>query len=100
MQGGQVFYAPEVAAAVLSDPEYGEAQARFLPDLLRFDGPVRAVIGTCDYVDLGPSVWPALVPQLADGELSVVDGAGHSLWMDRPDAFAAALRAALDAATR
>ena len=100
MQGGQVFYAPEVASAVLSDPAYAEAQARFLPDLLAFGGPVRVVIGTCDYVDLGPAVWPALAPQLGDGALAVVEGAGHSLWMDRPEAFARALRAALEDATR
>ena len=100
MQGGQVFYAPSVARAVLSDPELDAAQARFLPALRAFAGPVRVVIGTCDYVDLGPLLWPRLVPSLPDARLDVVDGAGHSAWLDRPEAFTAALVSALDAATR
>lgn len=99
MQGGQIFYDPAPARAILGDPAFEEAVAGFWPALRAFGGPVRVVIGTCDYVDPGPAVWPRVVDRLPDAELAVVEGAGHSLWMDRPEAFARALRAALDDAT-
>ena len=99
MQGGQVFYDGDVAGAVLSDPAYETHQAAFWPALQAFRGPIRVVMGTCDYVDAGPAVWPHVVSRLHDASLAVVDGAGHSLWMDRPDAFVAAARAALAEAT-
>ena len=99
MQGGQIFYDPAPAQAILGDPGYEAATATFWPALQAFGGPVRVVIGTCDYVDPGPIVWPHVVDRLPDARLTVVEGAGHSLWMDRPEAFADALRAALDDAT-
>ncbi|WP_420455735.1 alpha/beta fold hydrolase [Rubrivirga sp.] len=100
MQGGGVFYNGAVASAVLSDSTLDAQVAAFWPTLQRFEGPVRAIIGTCDYVDPGPIVWPRVVGRLPDATLAVVEGAGHSLWMDRPAAFADALRSALDDATR
>lgn len=100
MQGGMVFYRQEAANAILRDPRYAERTDAFWPALRRFDGPVRVVMGTCDYVDLGPAVWPYVVSQLPDGSLFVVERAGHSLWMDRPEAFREALAAALADATR
>jgi pimeloyl-ACP methyl ester carboxylesterase len=99
MQGGQIFYDPAPAQAILGDPAFQAAADAFWPALQAFDGPVRAIIGTCDYVDPGPSIWPHVVDRLPDAGLAVVEGAGHSLWMDRPEAFAGALRAALDDAT-
>ncbi len=100
MQGGGVFYNGAAASAVLSDSTFDAQVAAFWPTLQAFEGPVRAIIGTCDYVDPGPIVWPRVVERLPDATLTVVEGAGHSLWMDRPAAFADALRSALDDATR
>lgn len=100
MQGGMVFYSPKVASAIRSDSTLAEQAETWWPALREFTGPVRVLIGTCDYVDVGPAVWPRVVPRLPDATLTVVDGAGHSLWMDRPDAFRDALAAALRDATR
>lgn len=96
MQGGQVFYNQQVANALMSDPTYEERAETFLPALEAFEGPVRVLIGTCDYVDVGPLVWPHIPPRLPDASLTVIDGAGHSLWMDRPDVFLDALGDALE----
>ncbi len=100
MQGGQVFYTGTVARQILTDPGYAAAVPTFWPALAAFAGPVRVVDGTCDYTDPGPTVWPHVVDDLHDGRLTVVDGAGHSLWMDKPAEFVAAARAALADATR
>lgn len=99
MRGGQVFYNADVPRAVMSDRTYEARVRQFWPALRTFEGPVRVIMGTCDYVDLGPAVWPHIVERLPDAALQIVDGAGHSLWMDRPDAFREALGRALEAAT-
>lgn len=99
-QGGQAFYAPAVARAVMSQPDFDGQVAAMWPTLRAFAGPVRVIDGTCDYTDPGPTVWPNVVDDLQDGRLTVVDGAGHSLWLDRPAEFVAAARAALADATR
>lgn len=99
MRGGQVFYNQRVANQMMSDPSYADQAAGFWPALQAFEGPVRALIGTCDYVDVGPAVWPHIAERLPNGTLTVVDGAGHSLWMDRPDGFSDALATALQDAT-
>ena len=95
MQGGQVFYDQRVANAMLSDSTYPERAAAFWPALRSFEGPVHVVVGTCDYVDIGPLLWPHIADRLSDGVITVVGEAGHSLWMDRPEAFEEALRGAL-----
>lgn len=99
MQGGMVYYKQAVAEAVLGDSLYSERTETFWPALQRFTGPVRVIMGTCDYVDVGPSVWPRITERLQDGTLTVVEGAGHSLWMDRRELFRDALDGALREAT-
>lgn len=95
MQGGQIFYNQRVANALMSDPVYVERAAAFWPALQAFQGPVSVLVGTCDYVDVGPMLWPHLVNALPSAEISVLEGAGHSIWMDRPEAFERAVSEAL-----
>ncbi len=95
MEGGQAFYSQNVANNILRDSTYHRSVAALWPALLRFQGPVRVIYGTCDYVDLGPEIWPRIVERLADGAITVLQGAGHSSWLGQPEAFEAALRKAL-----
>jgi proline iminopeptidase len=99
MEGGMVYYSQRAANNILNDTTYARWTERFFPALQRFSGPVRVIMGTCDYVDLGPTVWPHAVQRLHDGRLTVIDGAGHSIWMDRPGEFVRAMREALAAPT-
>ena len=96
MPGGQVFYNEDVASAVLQDPKFDKAVAGFWPALKAFKGPVRVIIGSDDYVDLGPTYWPRLVKVMPDARLDTIRNAGHSIWMDEPEAFTRALRSALE----
>jgi len=96
MLGGMVYYNEDVAGAVLNDPEYGKAIKEVWPALKAFRGPVRVIIGTHDYVDLGPTFWPKLVTKLPNARLDTIPNAGHSIWMDEPAAFTQSLRTALE----
>jgi pimeloyl-ACP methyl ester carboxylesterase len=99
MRGGEVYYNDEVASAVLKDPAYQTATKEFWPALKAFKGPVRVIIGSYDYVDLGPTYWPRLVRGMRDARLDTIRNAGHSIWMDEPAAFAQSLRRALEETT-
>lgn len=99
MLGGQVFYSGEVGQAVLEDPEYIAACAEFWPVLKTFGGPIRVIIGTHDYVDLGPTMWPKLAAHLPNATLDTIPNAGHSIWMDEPTRLTVALRSSLRATT-
>lgn len=99
MLGGMVYYTQAVADAVLADPAYETAAGDFWPALKKFSGPVRVIIGTHDYVDLGPAFWPRLVAKMPNARLEVIPNAGHSIWMDEPEQFAQTLRGALNDAT-
>lgn len=100
MQGGMVFYTQATADAVLADPAYEIAVKEFWPTIKAFGGPVRVIIGTHDYVDLGPIFWPKLVSKMPNARLEVVRNAGHSIWMDEPEEFTRALRRALEETTK
>jgi pimeloyl-ACP methyl ester carboxylesterase len=60
---------------------------------------VRVIIGTHDYVDLGPTLWPKVVERIPNAHLDTIQNAGHSIWMDEPEAFNRSLRSALEAVT-
>lgn len=97
--GGPGFYNEDVAAAVLQDPRFDEAVAEFWPALKAFKGPVRVIIGTDDYVDLGPTYWPRLITAMPDAQLEIVRNAGHYIGVEQPEAFTRALRTALEDTT-
>ncbi len=52
-------------------------------DLSRIDAPTRHIFGTADPVG-GVATWRRMSEVLPQGELAVVDGAGHMPWFDDP----------------
>jgi pimeloyl-ACP methyl ester carboxylesterase len=97
--GGMVFYNPAVAESIFAEPDYLMQVDAAWPALKAFEGPVRVIIGTHDYVDLGPTFWPRLVAAMPNARLDTIQNAGHSIWMDEPEAFNRSLRSALEATT-
>ena len=97
--GGMVFYNPAVAESIFAEPDYLSQVDAAWPALRAFKGPVRVIIGTHDYVDLGPTFWPKLVTAIPNARLDTIQNAGHSIWMDEPAAFNRSLRSALEATT-
>ncbi|MBB4080945.1 pimeloyl-ACP methyl ester carboxylesterase [Lewinella aquimaris] len=94
-KGGMAFYSQAVADAILADTAYADQQAGFWPALKNFAGPVRVIYGTCDYVDPGAAIWQRTVAHLNDGELYVVEGAGHGIWSSHAKEYARVIREAL-----
>jgi pimeloyl-ACP methyl ester carboxylesterase len=90
-----VYYSENVPNQLLGDQAYVDMAEEFWPALRRFEGPVRVIMGTCDFGDLGPDIWPRIVEHLADGTLTVVPESGHAIWMDDPEGFEEAVREAL-----
>ncbi len=97
MLGGMAFYNPDVAKQIFAEPDYSSMVDAGWRALKSFKGPVRVIIGTHDYVDLGPTYWPKIVEILPNAQLLTIENAGHSIWMDEPEAFNEALRSALEA---
>jgi pimeloyl-ACP methyl ester carboxylesterase len=96
MPGGEAYHNDAAAGAVIDDPAYQAAIPEFWPALKAFKGPVRVIIGSYDYVDLGPTYWPRLVKAIPDARLDTIRNAGHYIWMDEPAAFTQSLRTALE----
>jgi len=96
MPGGAAYHNDAVGGAVIEDPAYQTATREFWPALKAFKGPVRVIIGSYDYVDLGPTYWPRLVKAIPDARLDTIRNAGHYIWMDEPTAFTQSLRTALE----
>lgn len=96
--GGMVFYDPRVAESIFAEPDYLDMVDAAWPALKSFKGPVRVIIGTHDYCDLGPTFWPRIVAILPDARLETIRNAGHIPWMDEPAMFTQALRSAIEAA--
>lgn len=97
--GGMVFYNPAVAESIFAEPDYFSQVDAAWSALKAFRGPVRVIIGTHDYVDLGPTFWPRMVAAMPNARLDTIQNAGHSIWMDEPAAFNRSLRSALEATT-
>jgi pimeloyl-ACP methyl ester carboxylesterase len=97
--GGMVFYNPAVAQSIFAEPDYLSMVDATWPALKAFKGPVRVIIGTHDYCDLGPTFWPKLVTAIPHAHLDTIQNAGHLVWMDEPEAFNRSLRSALEAVT-
>jgi pimeloyl-ACP methyl ester carboxylesterase len=95
--GGMVFYDPRVAESIFAEPDYLDMIDAAWPALKSFKGPVRVIIGTHDYCDLGPTFWPRIVTVLPDARLETIRDAGHIPWMDEPAMFTQALRSAIEA---
>jgi pimeloyl-ACP methyl ester carboxylesterase len=97
--GGMVFYNQDVAQQIFAEPDYCSMVDAGWRALRSFRGPVRVIIGTHDYVDFGPTFWPKVVERIPNAHLDTIQNAGHSIWMDEPEAFNRSLRSALEAVT-
>ena len=97
--GGMVFYNPSVATQIFAETDYRSMVDAGWRALRSFTGPVRVIIGTHDYVDLGPTLWPKVVERIPNARLDTIQNAGHLVWMDEPEAFNRSLRSALEAVT-
>ena len=97
--GGMVFYNQDVAQQIFAEPDYSSMVDAGWRTLRSFTGPVRVIIGTHDYVDFGPTFWPKVVERIPNARLDTIQNAGHSIWMDEPEAFNRSLRSALEAVT-
>lgn len=102
VEGGQAFYTPRTWEALqANEPEgYWENRSRRAHKALKsFDGPVNVILGTFDYSDPGANIWSQFTEELSDGQVTVLEKAGHLPWIDQPVVFSAELRKALQAAT-
>jgi pimeloyl-ACP methyl ester carboxylesterase len=59
----------------------------------------KVLVGEWDYL-MPPAVNERLARALPGAELEIVDGGGHALWVERPDAVVAAVRSALESEPR
>lgn len=53
-------------------------------------------LGHADFGDPGGIVWAGVIGQTGDGDLTILDGAGHNAWIDRPQDFQRALQRYLE----
>ena len=95
MRGGYTFYDQTVAKAITGDASYNELSQKFWQALKSFDGSVHVLIGTCDFVDIGPAIWPNVVDDLKDGHIEIVQGAGHNAWIANPKRFQKSMKSIL-----
>ncbi len=103
-RGGMAFYNEKVYPALLAN-EGGEdgwvaRYDRYDPALRAYAGPLTFIVGEQDFIDPGAEFWPGIVARYPNATLSLLPDAGHTLWIDQPEAFRAALRTALDARGR
>jgi proline iminopeptidase len=94
LEGGRALFKSHVGA--LTTKTYPAGGWDYISEFARRTYPVGIVVGDHDFVDMGVpliSEWVRAVPRL---KLSVVPGAGHLPWIDRPEGFREALRHHLD----
>lgn len=89
--GGGVYYNRKASAAIAASMPSWDIR----PVLAAHPVPITLIQGDRDYVDPAAQSWRALV-RSGQVRLHVLRDAGHSAWIDRPQAFADALRDGLD----
>ncbi len=55
------------------------------------DIPIRVIIGDSDFIDPKAIVWEGIIRDSKNGELTVLENAGHNAWIDKPEEFKDAL---------
>lgn len=96
------FFEPAVFEALQRNTEPEVRRARTLRKSLAFVEariPIRVILGDGDYVDPEAVVWTGVIQAAQDGRLIVVERAGHNAWIDRTEAFGAALSEVLEELT-
>jgi proline iminopeptidase len=94
LMGGRALYKGQVDA--LTTKTYPASGWDYLADFRRYAWPVGVIVGDHDFLDFGNRLirkWVDGVPQI---RLSIVERAGHLLWIDQPQRFAAELHRHLD----
>jgi pimeloyl-ACP methyl ester carboxylesterase len=92
LRGGMAFY----------NSRAGSAASKTMPQTYDFTGalrnrpcPTSVIIGDHDFSDMGARVIRRQLAGVPRVDLTVIRNAGHTLWVDQPGAFAAAVERAL-----
>lgn len=93
LTGGGVYYNRKAGAAIGASISHWDIR----PALQAHPVPVTVIQGDQDYVDPSAASWSG-VARAGQVRLHALRDAGHNAWIDRPQAFADALRDGLDRA--
>jgi pimeloyl-ACP methyl ester carboxylesterase len=77
--------------AIVAGGRYRRGLTMTEPELRSIHHPTLMLFGTSDPVG-SPSVWMRVMGAMANGRLSLVDGAGHMVWLDEPGRVASEMR--------
>ncbi len=92
LKGGQAFYSTTVARAMSAT---FPSPYDYLPALRAAKFPVTVIMGDHDFLDFGGAAYPLLFSDQGHIEVVQIRDAGHSLWVDQPEAFRKAAKRAL-----
>jgi pimeloyl-ACP methyl ester carboxylesterase len=90
-------YGSRVAPALFAEAGIGGPSPRidFVSGVERFQGRVLLLAGSCDTI-IGPEQQRRNLRHFRDAELVVIEGAGHTMFGERPEESIAAVRRYLD----
>jgi proline-specific peptidase len=91
LTGGGIYYNRKASAAIAASMPVWDVR----PVIDAHPVPITVIQGDHDYLDPSARAW-AVLAKAGKVHLDVIRDAGHCAWIDRPQAFAAALRAGLD----
>ncbi|TVR86330.1 MAG: alpha/beta fold hydrolase [Saprospirales bacterium] len=89
------FYNPDVFNHLTNNVDSETRRARTLRKSTAFvnaEVPIRVIIGESDYVDPKAIVWKHIIQQTEDGDLTILENAGHNAWIDKPEEFKKVLK--------
>lgn len=88
------FYNPNVFNHLTNNVDSETWRSRTLRKSAAFvntEIPIRVIIGDSDYVDPKAIVWKDIIRYTKDGDLTILENAGHNAWVDKPADFIGAL---------
>ncbi len=90
-------FGSRVAPALFAESGFGQASPRidFVSGVERFQGKVLLLAGSCDEI-IGPEAQRRNLRHYRDAELVVIEGAGHTMFGEKPEESLAAVRRFLD----
>jgi proline iminopeptidase len=86
LTGGRAMYRGHVGE--LTSKTYPPSGWNYIDEFKRQAYPIGIIVGDHDFIDFGNGIikkWTQGIPQI---ELTIVEKAGHLLWIDQPDALA------------
>ena len=84
------FFNPNVFENLSSNIDQETRRARTLRKSTAFVNakvPIRVIIGDSDFADPKAIVWKYIIQHANDGDLTVLENAGHNAWIDKPEEF-------------